>query len=160
MVGSASELKVIASAETAGRYFCKVNSPGFSEISAKAEIKLKGPPRIILNTQPFTISSNDQSIGLECSAISIPKATHVSWAFNGTLIDLGIDPNFSIQEMPISDGIKSILTIHSSYVEYFGIYSCIVINSFGSDTLDIVYSETSTSFCLNIFNIFFSHFPN
>lgn len=144
MVGTASELKVIASAETAGRYFCKVNSPGFSEISAKAEIRLKGPPRIILNSQPFTISSYDQSIGLECCAISIPKATHVSWAFNGTLIDLGVDPNFSIQEMPISDGIKSILTIHSSYAEYFGKYSCIVINSFGSDTLDIIYSETST----------------
>lgn len=130
---------------------------------------MKGPPRIISPNEQFpsnsitlggllassstsagsgnprrpTSSINHDAFEIECVAISIPKAEHVSWAFNGKLIDFDADVGFTLRESYLSDGVKSTLTIAENHVDYFGKYSCIVINSYGSDTLEIFFTEPS-----------------
>lgn len=145
-----STLNLVASNETAGRYYCKAHSNGFPEISAEALIILKGPPKIISRNQQFPVDSEIYEI--ECVAISVPKAKHVSWAFNGILIDVDKDLGFSLREDVMYDRIKSTLRIEENHRKYFGTYTCTVINKYGSDTLNIVYSERRK---LNLHIIFF-----
>lgn len=133
----------MASIETAGRYYCKASSPGFAEIRAEAQVSLKGPPRIISSNEQFAVTRDTNAIDIECVAISIPKANHVSWAFNGRLIELDNDVGYSLRESYVPYGIKSVLTIDENYLDYLGKYSCIVINGYGSDTLDILFKEPS-----------------
>lgn len=90
--------------------------------------------------------SSTNAFEIECVAISIPKAEHVSWAFNGKLIDFDADEGFTLRESYLPDGVKSTLTIEENHVDYFGKYSCIVINSYGSDTLEIFFTEPSEEF--------------
>lgn len=128
--------------ETAGRYYCKAHSSGFPEISSEALIILKGPPKIISRSQQHPL--DEETFEIECVAITVPKAKHVSWAFNGVLIDT--DKNnkgFSVQQDLLYDRIKSTLRIEKNHRKYFGTYSCTVINKYGSDTLNIVFSERS-----------------
>lgn len=167
VVGTTTDLEVTASTESAGRYFCKANSPGFPELRAEATVSLKGPPKIISPNEQFpnTITvggllassplaadnprrsmsggGDSDAFEIECVAISIPKAEHVSWAFNGKLIDFDADEGFTLRESYRPDGVKSTLTIEENHVDYFGKYSCIVINSYGSDTLEIFFTEPS-----------------
>ena len=41
-----SELKVAIGASTVGKYICRASVKGFREVTASAEIFMKGPPRI------------------------------------------------------------------------------------------------------------------
>lgn len=141
VVGISSTLNLIASNETAGRYYCKAHSDGFPEISAEALVILKGPPKIISPNEQHPL--NGQTYEIQCTAISIPKAKHVSWAFNGILIDMDRDLGFSLHQDVLHDRIKSTLRIEEHHRKYFGTYSCTVINKYGSATLDIVFSEQS-----------------
>lgn len=141
VVGTSSMLHVIASNETAGRYYCKAHSSGFPEISSEALVILKGPPKIISRAEQHPLDSETYEI--ECIAIAIPKAKHVSWAFNGVLIDADKDLEFSLRQDVHYDRIKSTLRIEENHSKYIGTYSCTVINKYGSDTLDIVFNERS-----------------
>lgn len=123
---------------------------GFPEIQAEAKIILKGPPKIISPNEQFPLDLPRDTYEIECSAISIPKAKHVSWAFNGRLIDFDREEGVSIRESYIVDGIRSVLTIEENHVDYMGKYSCIVINSYGSDTLEIVFTEPSKKFLFSL----------
>lgn len=116
------------------------------EIRAEAEVALKGPPHIISSNEQFPMHQDTETFDIECTAISIPKAKHVSWAFNGKLIDFDSDLGFSLREAYMPNGIKSTLTIEDNYLDYLGKYSCIVINAYGSDTLDILFREPSKFF--------------
>ena len=141
VVGTSSTLHLIASNETAGRYYCKAHSSGFTEISSEALLILKGPPRIISRAQQQPLDGETYEI--ECTAITVPKAKHVSWAFNGVLIDVDKDLGFSMRQDVLYDRIKSTLRIEENHRNRFGTYSCTVINKYGSDTLDIVFNERS-----------------
>lgn len=141
VVGVSSMLHIIASNETAGRYYCKAQSIGFAEISAEALVILKGPPRISSPSIQYPL--NADTFEIECTAFSIPKAKHVSWAYNGILIDTEKDSNFSLHEEHLAEGIKSTLRIEENHSQHFGKYSCYVINKYGSDILDIVFVEKS-----------------
>lgn len=141
VVGTSSTLHLIASNETAGRYYCKAHSSGFQEISSEALVILKGPPKILSNAQQHPLDGGTYEI--DCTAIAVPKAKHVSWAFNGVLIDTDKDFGFSLQQDVLYDRIKSTLRIEQNHRKYFGTYSCTVINKYGSDTLDIVFRERS-----------------
>lgn len=141
VVGTLSTLNLIASNETAGRYYCKAHSNGFSEISAEALVILKGQPKIISPNEQYPL--NGETYEIECVAISIPKAKHISWAFNGVLIDIDKDLGFSLHQDVLDDRIKSTLRIEVHHRKYFGTYSCTVINKYGSDTMHIVFSEQS-----------------
>lgn len=140
MVGVSNKLEIIASTQTSGRYYCKASSPGFQEIRAEATVTIKGPPKILSTNQQYA-HTNQQFDDIECSVHSVPKAKHISWAFNGKLIDINNDLRFSLREEVLDDGVKSILTIMENSFDYFGKYSCIVINSYGSDTLEIEFGE-------------------
>lgn len=141
VVGTSSTLHLIASTETAGRYYCKAHSSGFAEISSEALVILKGPPKIISYSNQHPTNSDTYEV--ECVAIAVPKAKHVSWAFNGILIDADKDLGFSLRQDVLYDRIKSTLRIEENHSNHFGTYSCTVINKYGSDTLDIVFSERS-----------------
>lgn len=143
VVGVSSALNLIASNETAGRYYCKAHSIGFPEISAEALVILKGSPKILSPSEQYPVDADVYEI--ECLAISVPKAKHVSWAFNGVLIDLDKDVDFSLRQTGTHDTIKSTLRIEENHSKYFGVYSCTVINKYGSDTLDILYMQRSKS---------------
>lgn len=143
-MGTSSTLHLIASNETAGRYYCKAHSSGFLEISSEALVILKGPPKIISRAQQYPLDSETYEI--DCTAIAVPKAKHVSWAFNGILIDADKDLGFSLRQDVLYDRIKSTLRIEENHRKHFGSYSCTVINKYGSDTLDIVFSERSECF--------------
>lgn len=143
VVGVSTSLYLIASNETAGRYYCKAHSIGFPEISAEALVILKGSPKILSPSEQYPVDADVYEI--ECLAISVPKAKHVSWAFNGVLIDLDKDVDFSLRQTVTHDTIKSTLRIEENHLKYFGVYSCTVINKYGSDTLDISYMQRSKS---------------
>lgn len=80
---------------------------------------------------------------LKCVAITVPKAKHVSWAFNGVLIDVDKDLGFSLHEDILYDRIKSTLRIEEPHRKFFGTYSCTVINKYGTDTMEIIFNERS-----------------
>lgn len=117
------------------------------EIRAEAAVLLKGPPRIVSANEQFastasTIDGSDgEAVQLECVATSVPKAKHVSWAYNGKLIDFDVDMTFEMREAFIPNGVRSTLTLADDWHDYLGVYSCIVINAYGTDTLDIMFRE-------------------
>lgn len=80
---------------------------------------------------------------IECEGHSVPKAKHVSWAFNGVLIDIDKDLDFSLRQFELPEGVKSILRIEENHLQHFGTYSCTVVNKYGSDTLNITFSQKS-----------------
>lgn len=154
VVGTSPTLHLVAAADTVGRYFCKATSPGYAEIRAEALVLLKGPPRIVSASEQYAADGNAMSVDvdgdgagdgdavqIECVADSVPKANHVSWAYNGQLIDFDKDVAFEMREAFIPNGVRSTLTIAADYREHLGLYSCIVINAYGSDTLDIMFKE-------------------
>lgn len=131
-----------ASSETAGRYFCKANVPGFPEIKAAADVFLKQPPKITSSRQQYgAIGDTTQ---LECSAISIPRARHVSWSFRGREINGVDDPEFSILENTTDQGVKSTLIIRNSQSWHFDRYNCSVVNDNGTDVLQIELLHSQT----------------
>lgn len=141
VVGVSSTLHLIASNETAGRYYCKAHSVGFQEISAEAAVILRGPPKILSSSEQHPV--DDDTYEVECRAQSVPRAKHVSWAFNGALIDLDTDTGFSLRQDLLYDGVKSTLRIEENHAKHFGVYSCTVINKYGSDTLHITFTSRS-----------------
>lgn len=143
VVGGTETLHVLASNETAGRYYCKAHSNGFAEISAEALIILKGPPKILSHIDQYPADATTHE--LECIAFAVPKAKHISWAFNGILIDVDKASEYTIRENNISHNhIKSVLHIEQVQQTNYGTYTCTVINKYGSDTVNIIFHERST----------------
>ncbi|XP_031628454.1 irregular chiasm C-roughest protein-like [Contarinia nasturtii] len=142
VVGTKKKLKLIVSSDTAGRYFCKASVPGFPEIKSAADVFLKSPPKITSSNQQF--GTVGDTTHLECSAISIPRARHISWSFHGREINGSSDPEFSILEETNDQGIKSTLVIRNSQAWHFDKYNCSVVNDYGTDilTVDLLHSQT------------------
>lgn len=142
VVGTKKTLKLTVSNDTAGRYFCKANVPGFPEIKSSADVYLKQAPQITSNPQQFGVL--DDTIHLECLAMSIPRARHVSWSFHGREISANGDPEFSILEETTEQGVKSTLIIRNSQAWHFDRYNCSVVNDYGTSVLQIelAYSQT------------------
>ncbi|TMW40286.1 hypothetical protein DOY81_014634 [Sarcophaga bullata] len=95
VVGASPNLTFSVSNETAGRYYCKANVPGYPEISADAYVYLKGSP---------TISS------------ALPRARHVS----GRLMAMKSVPNLGhdysywwMQYRVVSN--RTLIILQSSY---------------------------------------------
>lgn len=65
------------------------------------------------------------------------QARHVSWTFKGYEINTNNNPDYSIIEEPLPDGIKSILIIRESQSKHFGQYNCTVVNEHGNDVMEI-----------------------
>lgn len=142
VVGKKKILKLTVSTDTAGRYFCKANVPGFSEIKSAADVYLKQAPQITSNQQQFGYVGDTTQ--LECNAISVPKARHISWSFRGREINANGDPEFSILEETTEQGIKSILIIRNSQSWHFDKYNCSVVNDYGTDVLQVELMHSQT----------------
>lgn len=61
----------------------------------------------------------------------------MSWTFMGHEISTNNNPDYSIIEEPLPEGIKSILLIRESQSKHFGSYNCTVVNEHGNDILQI-----------------------
>ncbi|XP_055303377.1 irregular chiasm C-roughest protein-like [Sitodiplosis mosellana] len=135
-------LELTISSETAGRYDCKASVPGFPEIKSSADVFLKGPPKITSSRQQY--GAVGDTIQLECMAISIPRARHISWSFHGREINGSSNPEFHILEDPTDQGISSKLIIHNSQAWHFDKYNCSVVNDYGTDVLqvELLHSQT------------------
>ena len=107
----------------------------FPEIVSTASVYLKGPPSITSARRQYGIIGDNTRI--ECVAFSVPKARHVSWTFMGREINPNNDPDYSILEDPLPEGIKSTLIIRESQSKHFGYYNCTVVNEHGNDILEI-----------------------
>lgn len=142
VVGTKKTLKLTVSADTAGRYFCKANVPGFPEIKSAADVYLKQAPQITSSQQQFGYVGDTTQ--LECDAISVPRARHISWSFRGREIVANGDPEFSILEEITEQGIKSLLIIRNSQSWHFDKYNCSVVNDYGTDVLqvELIHSQT------------------
>ena len=134
VVSTSTNLSIIVNKDTIGRYFCKASVPGYADIVEQAIVHLKGPPRITSARRQFGFAG--ESVSLECTAFSIPKARFVSWSFNGHDIN-NTSSEFRIKEEILPYGIKSTLVIERSALKHFSHYNCSVINDYGSDILEI-----------------------
>lgn len=138
VVATTTNLTIIVSHDTVGRYLCKASVPGFPDIIEQATVYLKGPPTISSSRRQF--GTPGEMSRVECIAFSIPKARHVGWTFNGREINVNgtsVDDEFSIEEEPLPFGIKSTLIIRQSAMRHFGRYNCTVINDYGYDVMEI-----------------------
>ena len=149
VVGTTSDLKIIVSNETAGRYYCKASVAGFPEIKAEAYVYMKQPPTILSPRQQY--GARGDTLRLECSAFSVPKARLISWSYNGREINTA-ERDYSILEDPSARGIKSILVIRDSQDWHFGKYNCTVVNDYGVDVLQIELLHQSNYICFFFIN--------
>uniref|UniRef100_A0A1A9WL55 Ig-like domain-containing protein n=1 Tax=Glossina brevipalpis TaxID=37001 RepID=A0A1A9WL55_9MUSC len=135
VVGANQNLTFIVSNETAGRYYCKANVPGYAEISADAYVYLKGSPLISSARVQYGLIGDTARI--ECFATSVPRARHVSWTFNGHEISSESGHDYSILVDAIPGGVKSTLIIRDSQSYHYGKYNCTVVNDYGNDVAEI-----------------------
>lgn len=136
VVGTSSNLTFSVSNETAGRYYCKANVPGYAEISADAYVYLKGSPSISSPRSQYGLVGDTARI--ECFASSVPRARHVSWTFNGQEISSESGHDYSILVDPVPGGVKSTLIIRDSQAYHYGKYNCTVVNDYGNDVAEIL----------------------
>lgn len=47
VVATSSNISILVTPETAGKYFCKAHVPGFAELTGFASIYIRAPPKII-----------------------------------------------------------------------------------------------------------------
>ncbi|EDW81947.2 uncharacterized protein Dwil_GK25392 [Drosophila willistoni] len=135
VVGTSSNLTFSVSNETTGRYYCKVNVPGWSEISTDAYVYMKGSPSISSARTQYGLVGD--TVRIDCSASSVPRARHVSWTFNGQEISSESGHDYSILVDAVPGGVRSTLIIRNSQAYHYGKYNCTVVNDYGNDVAEI-----------------------
>nr|AAM75049.1 RE01586p [Drosophila melanogaster] len=149
VVGTSTNLTFSVSNETAGRYYCKANVPGYAEISADAYVYLKGSPAIGSQRTQYGLVGDTARI--ECFASSVPRARHVSWTFNGQEISSESGHDYSILVDAVPGGVKSTLIIRDSQAYHYGKYNCTVVNDYGNDVAEIqLQAKKSVSLLMTI----------
>ncbi|XP_017086203.1 irregular chiasm C-roughest protein [Drosophila eugracilis] len=149
VVGTSTNLTFSVSNETAGRYYCKANVPGYAEISADAYVYLKGSPSISSQRTQYGLVGDTARI--ECFASSVPRARHVSWTFNGQEISSESGHDYSILVDAVPGGVKSTLIIRDSQAYHYGKYNCTVVNDYGNDVAEIqLQAKKSVSLLMTI----------
>ncbi|XP_016951961.1 irregular chiasm C-roughest protein [Drosophila biarmipes] len=149
VVGTSTNLTFSVSNETAGRYYCKANVPGYAEISADAYVYLKGSPAIGSQRTQYGLVGDTARI--ECFASSVPRARHVSWTFNGQEISSESGHDYSILVDAVPGGVKSTLIIRESQAYHYGKYNCTVVNDYGNDVAEIqLQAKKSVSLLMTI----------
>lgn len=141
MRGYASELTIKISEATIGKYICRASVKDFQEISASAEIMMKGPPHII-RRNPIQYGYEGTTIRLTCDAFAIPPPNTIKWGMHGYLLPPSSD-HYTIEEEGRKDGMKSTLIIHDSVEADFADYNCTVHNSHGRDSFVITLEQQS-----------------
>ncbi|XP_059484778.1 irregular chiasm C-roughest protein-like [Neocloeon triangulifer] len=135
VISSSNNLSLTVSSRTAGRYICVASTEGFSDIKAEAQVYLKGPPDIISRLTQY--GSVGETVKLECVVFSVPRPDRVAWSRNGREVHAALDPDVTINEEPLPEGIKSTLVIRGAQSMHFGAYNCSASNAFGTDVAEI-----------------------
>jgi hypothetical protein len=92
VVSTTSNLTVLVSASTAGRYHCRASAPGFDDVNAEVTVFMKRAPSISSpSTQHGTITD---TVRLECVASSVPVADRIVWTYHGTVIGTRNDQSY------------------------------------------------------------------
>nr|XP_029729836.1 irregular chiasm C-roughest protein-like [Aedes albopictus] len=146
VITSAANITIIASRETAGNYYCKASVMGFPEIEAMASLYLKGPPRIRSQRQQYGVVNDNSQI--QCDAVSVPKAKHVIWTYNG--LEINNENDYTILENHQPEGVRSTLIINNSQKQHFGVYNCTVINEYGMDSIEIDFKVSKDTILLPV----------
>ena len=166
LVGTASNLTIEVSDDTAGDYECVASAKGghYAAVRSKAVIFVKSKPRIkkfhhngkSLNIQRAVLGSTGT---VECTATTVPSVQSVQWYFandhEGQPIvtsDLGggghaavgggqNSGKYSVQENRSLDSVQSNLIIQNVQESDFRAYTCKVTNALGSDTATFTLEE-------------------
>ena len=141
--GTAANLTFTAGPDTAGRYECVASVPGNEDISGRASVYLRGPPKIFNDARDQT-APLDGLGKVTCEAVSVPPVDRVEWFFRDQPVFSGIfgeGMHYSVIENRTQDGVVSTLVIAKVSVQDFGDYSCRVSNSLGSDVTVIKLSR-------------------
>lgn len=125
-----------------GKYICRASVKGFREISATAEVFMRGPPRI-LNNQALFYGRVGSNVELICEAFGIPPPSTIHWSNFGFSLPInnGAHDHFRLIEQQRKDGFKSKLIIRPVTQADFGDYNCTVQNSHGVDSYVITLKE-------------------
>ncbi|XP_034936679.1 irregular chiasm C-roughest protein-like isoform X2 [Chelonus insularis] len=135
-VATSSNISVVVSPETAGRYYCKAHVPGFPELIGYANIYIRAPPSIV--SQRIQYVPDEGVVKVKCTAISVPKAESVVWSFAGRELNFSLNNTpFYVQEEYTPERVVSTVTLLEPISTYFGDYNCTVTNSYGSDSVVI-----------------------
>ncbi|XP_050679568.1 irregular chiasm C-roughest protein-like [Leptidea sinapis] len=136
-VGKTSNLTLTVTTQSAGQYWCRASIDGRTDIEAAAVVYLKGPPKIISNETQYGVEGD--SVRIECTSFSVPKPSHVIWAYQGNEINSFHNQEYVFLEESLADRLtKSTLIVRNSAPKHFGVYNCTVINDYGTDTAHIV----------------------
>ncbi|XP_062536789.1 irregular chiasm C-roughest protein-like [Armigeres subalbatus] len=146
VISTFANITVIASRETAGSYYCKASVMGFPEIEAMASLYLKGPPRI--RSQRLQYGAVNDNSQIQCEALSVPKAKHVIWTYNG--LEINNENDYTILENHQPEGVRSTLIINNSQKQHFGVYNCTVINEYGMDSIEIDFKVSKDTILLPV----------
>ena len=122
-----------------GKYICRASVKGFREISASAQVLMKGPPRI-QNNQAIVYGRVGSNAELMCDAFAIPPPTTILWSSYGFSLPLKSE-HYRLDERPRRDGFQSKLIIRPVTEKDFGDYNCTVQNSHGVDSYVITLKE-------------------
>ncbi|TRY63192.1 hypothetical protein TCAL_02084 [Tigriopus californicus] len=140
--GYTSKLTVKISEATIGKYICRASVKDFQEISASAEIMMKGPPHIIRRNS-IQYGYEGTTIRLTCDAFAIPPPNTIIWGMHGYSLPPSSD-HYAIEEEGRKDGMKSTLIIHDSVEADFADYNCTVRNSHGEDSFVITLEQQNS----------------
>ena len=170
LVGTASNLTIEVSDDTAGDYECVASAKGghYAAVRSKAVIFVKSKPRIkhsghhSLNIQRAVLGSTGT---VECLATTVPSVQSVQWYFandhegqpivtsdlggggHGGIVTtsaVGGGQNggkYSVQENRSLDSVQSNLIIRNVEESDFRAYTCKVTNALGSDTATFTLEE-------------------
>ncbi|CAB3371539.1 Hypothetical predicted protein [Cloeon dipterum] len=135
VIANSNNLSLTVSTRTAGRYICVANTDGFTVLTAEAQVYLKGPPDIISRLTQY--GSVGENVRLECVVFSVPRPDRVAWSRNNRELHAALDPEVSISEEMLPEGIKSTLVIRGAQSAHFGAYNCTATNGYGTDVAEI-----------------------
>lgn len=138
-----------------GKYVCRASVKGYREISASAEVFMKGPPRI-LNTQALFYGRVGSNVELTCDAFGIPPPRTIHWSNFGFSLPVhgSANDHFRLIEQPRKDGFRSKLIIRPVTEADFGDYNCTVENSHGVDSYIITLKEERKCFYFGFKHLF------
>lgn len=91
-MSTSSNLTVLVSATTAGRYHCKATAAGFGEVNAEVTVSVKGAP--VIDSPVVQYGSPTDTVRLECMATSVPVAEKIVWTYHGTVIGTQTDQSY------------------------------------------------------------------
>lgn len=112
VISTSSNLTVLVSASTAGRYRCRASTPGFDDVNAEVTVFMKSAPAIKSpGTQHGTPTD---TVRLECIASSVPIADRIVWTYHGTVIGTRSDQNYY--------SVSKIIMLHYYYYYHHQFY--------------------------------------